>query len=267
MNIFTKCDEILKSGRNAAMATIIEASTGTPGKQGFKLVLADDGELFGTVGGGALENRAIDEAKGVLEAGSSRIFHFNLDELGMECGGNVDMVIEYLPAVTPFFLFGGGHVARALIPILHSIGFSVTVFDPRPDVADHYAETGVRVVQGEYSDISKIRADIRKCRYSVIATHGHHHDYDVLKQLVELDGEFLYVGLIGSKRKVKVTLGRLEEEVGPAPSYVFSPVGIKIGALTAAEIAVAISAEVIAVKNGHKADHMRATDLSSPAER
>ena len=259
MNIFSKCEEILKAGRNAALATIIEASSGTPGKQGFKLILADDGELFGTVGGGALEHRAIDEAKEVLAAGRSRICHFNLEELGMECGGKVDMVIEYLPAVVPFILFGGGHVARALSPILQSIGFAVTVFDPRSELADHYADLGVRLIQEEYTKVLEFQAEIRKSRYCVIATHGHHHDYDVLKQLVELNANFDYVGLIGSKRKVKVTLGRLEEEVGPPPSFIYSPVGVKIGALTAAEIAVAISAEVIAVKNGHTADHMRAT--------
>ncbi len=57
MTIFTKCEEILSNGRHAVLATIIKASSGTLGKQGFKLVLAGDGELFGTVGGGAQENR------------------------------------------------------------------------------------------------------------------------------------------------------------------------------------------------------------------
>ena len=74
MSIFSKCDQILNSGRNAALATIVEASAGTPGKPGFKLVLADDGELFGTVGGGALENKTIEEAREVLATRRGRIF-------------------------------------------------------------------------------------------------------------------------------------------------------------------------------------------------
>jgi xanthine dehydrogenase accessory factor len=267
MTIFTKCDQVLSSGRNAALATIVEASTGTPGKQGFKLLLADDGELFGTVGGGALENRAIEEARGVLTEGRSRIFHFDLNDLGMECGGKVDMIIEYLPAVAPFVLFGGGHVARALCPILQSIGYAVSVFDPRPETAGHFGEMGARVVPGEYADLSKHKNDIQNAKYCVIATHGHQHDFHVLKQLLEFDENFCYIGLIGSKRKVRVTLGRLGDEGITVPSFVYSPIGLKIGALTAAEIAVAIAAEVVAVKNGTAADHMRAIDGSSSAEK
>lgn len=267
MNIFTKCDQILGSGRNAALATIVEASTGTPGKQGFKLLLADDGELFGTVGGGALENRAIEEAREVLAAGRSRIFHFDLADLGMECGGKVDMVIEYLPAVAPFILFGGGHVARALCPILQSIGYAVIVFDPRREAAAYFGELGVRVIPGEYTDLLEHKDEIQNAEYCVIATHGHLHDYNVLKQLIELNEDFSYIGLIGSKRKVQVTLGRLRDEGVAVPPFVYSPVGVKIGALTAAEIAVAIAAEVVAVKNGAMADHMRAIDEGSAAAR
>ena len=263
MTVFTKCDQILSSGRNAALATIIEASAGTPGKQGFKLLLAADGELFGTVGGGALENRAIEEARGVLADGGTRIFHFNLSELGMECGGKVDMIIEYLPATAPFVLFGGGHVARELCPILRSIGFALTVFDPRPETAVHFSEPGVRLVSGEYADLSSHINELRNVKYCVIATHSHHHDYEVLKQLIRLDADLSYIGLIGSKRKVRVILRQLREEGVTLPRSVYTPVGLKIGALTAAEIAVSIAGEVIAVKNGVTADHMRATLESS----
>ncbi len=265
MTIFTKCDQILSSGRNVALATIVEATAGTPGKQGFKLLLADDGELSGTVGGGALENRTIEEARRVLAAGRSRIFHFDLTALGMECGGKVDMIIEYVPAVASFVLFGGGHVARALCPILQSIGYAVTVYDPRPESAEYFLTSGIRVIPGEYTDLSAHGNEIGNVAYCVIATHGHQHDYDVLKQLVGLDKDFSYFGLIGSKRKVDVTLGRLRDEGMTVPPFVYSPVGVKIGALTAAEIAVAIAAEVIAVKNGVTADHLRAFGEDSKA--
>ena len=257
MNIFSKCDQILKSGRNAALATVLEASSGTPGKAGFKLVLADDGERFGTVGGGALENRAIEDARGVLASGKGGVFRFDLAELGMECGGSVEMVIEYLRAVASFTLFGGGHIARALCPILESIGFAVAVFDPRPEVAEYFKDNSAQLIPGNYADFSSHADEIRKADYCVIATHSHEHDYDVLKQLIQFENEFKYLGLIGSKRKIQAIANRLENENVKFPPSVYAPVGLRIGAVTAAEIAVSIAAEVIAVKNGFKADHMR----------
>ena len=257
MSIFGKCEEILASGRDAALATVVEASSGTPGKQGFKLVLAGDGEISGTVGGGALENRVIEEAREVLESHRSRIIHLDLSELKMECGGNVDLVIEYLTGVKPFLLFGGGHVARALCPILQSLDFGVTVIDPRPDTAAYFDAIGVPVVSVGYEDMSQHKELIGQAEYCVIATHGHQHDFQVLKQLVERKDELRYIGLIGSSRKVKVTLGRLEQDGLSISPAIYSPIGLKIGARTAPEIAVSIAAEVVAIKNGHPADHMR----------
>lgn len=257
MNILGACDRILGSGRNAALATIIEASDGTPGKQGFKLVLADDGELSGTVGGGALENRVIEEAKGILASGKSRVFHFNMADLGMECGGAATVVIEYLQAAKPFMLFGGGHIGRALCPILQSIGFTVSVFDPRPDAAAYFDGGAVSVIREEYAQLANHADEIRRADYCIIATHGHEHDYQVLRDLILLNRDFKYVGLIGSKRKIQVTVKKLTDEDVKVPPFVYTPIGIKIGALTAAEIAVSIVAEVIAVKNGYEADHMR----------
>jgi xanthine dehydrogenase accessory factor len=260
MTIFGKCEEILSSGRNAALATVVDASSGTPGKQGFKLVLAGDGELFGTVGGGALENRVIGEAREVLDSRRSRILHLDLSELKMECGGSVDLVIEYLTGVLPFLLFGGGHVARALCPILQALDFGITVFDPRPDTSAYFDALNVPVVSVGYEEIQQHQELIGKAEYCVIATHGHQHDFHVLKQLIELESGLRYIGLIGSSRKVKVTLSRLEQDGLAIPSAVYSPIGLKIGARTASEIAVSIAAEVVAIKNGHPADHMRLND-------
>ncbi len=257
MNIFAACDRVLSSGRSAALATIVDVSSGTPGKPGFKLLLTEDGELFGTVGGGALESRAIEEARAVLQTGKSRIFHFEMADLGMECGGSADLVIEYLQSVTPFMLFGGGHIGKALSPVLQSIGFSVTVYDSRAEVSDYFGESGIRVIPGDYEDFKDNADTIRRADYCIIATHGHQHDYEVLKQLLLLDKEFRYIGLIGSRRKIQATAKRLQDEGIAVPSYVYAPIGLKIGAMTAEEIAVSIAAEVVAVKNNYVADHMR----------
>ena len=72
-----------------------------------------------------------------------------------------------------------------------------------------------------------------------------------------LGKKFKYIGLIGSKRKIQVTVKRLSDEGIEIPPYVYTPIGTRIGAVTAPEIAVSIAAEVVAVKNGYQADHMR----------
>jgi len=248
MNIYRTCAELLESGASLVMVTVLKASEGSPGKPGFKLLYAQDGRLFGTVGGGALELRAVEEAGRVLETRTNLILTLNLAQLGMVCGGEVSLVFEYLPAQKGFFLFGGGHVGRALVPILESLGFLVTVFDNREEIKAQL-------------DISPVLEQAAASGFCFIATHGHEHDYAVLRQLLAYSNRYRYIGLIGSKIKVKNTLERLRAEGMAAPGCLFAPVGIRLGGSTAAEIAVSVAAEVVALRHGVKADHLR---LSEP---
>ena len=262
MNIYRTCAELLESGASLVMVTVLKASEGSPGKPGFKLLYAQDGRLFGTVGGGALELRAVEEAGRVLETRTNLILTLNLAQLGMVCGGEVSLVFEYLPAQKGFFLFGGGHVGRALVPILESLGFLVTVFDNREEIKAQLEEDPQRrLVIGDYGDISPVLEQAAASGFCFIATHGHEHDYAVLRQLLAYSNRYRYIGLIGSKIKVKNTLERLRAEGMAAPGCLFAPVGIRLGGSTAAEIAVSVAAEVVALRHGVKADHLR---LSEP---
>ncbi len=258
MNIYRKCIELLESGMNVVQITVVKSSRGTPGKPGFKLLLTDNNETYGTVGGGALEHRAIEEAGKVLKSGENQIFEYNLKELGMKCGGRTTLVLEYLKGVKSFMLFGGGHIGQALTPILVSLGFHVTVFDSRKEVREKIVEGPQKsVVIGDYNDLSPVKERIKASEFAFIATHGHEHDYTVLKQILEIPGDFRYIGLIGSRKKVKTTLERLEKDSLAVPEYLFAPVGINIGGDTAAEIVVSIAAEVVACIHDVPANHLR----------
>ncbi len=260
MEILRRCSELLESGKNLVLVTIVKTSGGTPGKEGFKLVVTESEDLYGTVGGGAVEHRAVAESREVLEARSNRLVTYNLEDLGMKCGGQISLLYEYMQARRSFVLFGVGHIGRALAPILDSLGFQVTLFDSRSETKQSLAENlQGRLVIGDYKDISPVVEPLKRSEFVFIATHGHEHDYEVLKQTLESGGEFRYIGLIGSRHKIRTTLEKLEADGLEAPDCFYGPVGLDIGGDTAAEIAVSIAAEVVAVQNGSEARHMRAT--------
>ena len=260
MDILKTCSSLIEQGINRVLVTVIKAGSGTPGKAGFKMILTDRGELFGTVGGGAIEHRAVEDGKEVLRTGENRLEEYNLQKLEMKCGGEVTLLYEYMQGRRGFMLFGGGHVGRALTPILESLGFRVTVFDSRTEVRELLGENEERtIITGDYENIGDAVETLRACEFCFIATHGHLHDFQVLKQVLEAKEAYRYVGLIGSRSKIRATLKKLSEAGLKAPEYLYAPVGLKIGGDTAAEIATSITAEVVSVVHGAEVPHMRSS--------
>ncbi len=142
-------------------------------------------------------------------------------------------------------IFGGGHVSRALTPILAGVGFSVFVYDDRPEFADiarFPGADGAAVV--DFSDLKR-EVNVTPDDFAVIVTRGHQADYEVLRQV--LPAGAAYLGMIGSRAKVRATLDRLCDD-GYDPeeiARVCAPIGLPIGAQTPEEIAVSIAAEMI----------------------
>ena len=260
MDIWKSCSDLSAESVDLVVITVLRASAGTPGKAGFKMIVTRDGTLLGTVGGGAVERHAVEKAREILGSGENVFEELDLAGIGMQCGGTVILTYEYVGGRERFILFGGGHVGSALLPILESLGFLVTVYDNRKEIIGRIVpSSGRTLIHGPYEDIGSVLDDVRKSRYAFIGTHGHLHDYDVLSQLIRSEIPFTYVGLIGSKSKIRGTCGRLVSEGLPVPDYLYGPVGLSIGGDTAQEIAVSIAAEVVAVKNGAAVPHMRTT--------
>jgi xanthine dehydrogenase accessory factor len=258
MEALRKCLEALEAGHDVVLVTVLAAGAGTPGKEGFKLLLSDDGSTFGTVGGGALEHRALADARQALAARRNALIPYELSSLGMVCGGQATLAFEFLAGARGFLLFGGGHVGRALAPILESLGFRVTIYDSRPELRPALqAAPGRRVVIGEYTDLAPVREELERAEFCFIATHGHLHDYEVLRQVLASGGNRRYVGMIGSRAKVRAARERLARDGQAAPEYLYAPVGLALGAQSPAEIAVAVAAEVVAVLRGAAAPSLR----------
>ena len=237
----------LESGFAAAMATVVARRGSTPSTPGQKLALTAGG-CFGTVGGGAVEAAVLRELRASLaraEAGEGavRAETFRLGpELGMCCGGSVDVMIEELPAACPVGIVGAGHVAVETTRLLAALGFAVTLADARDAFASPERFPAARVLCGEPSALVSW---VPRSGAVLVMTHDHQRDHDAIAWALR-EG-YAFVGAVGSRAKAARTGARLEmrgfSEADRARVRI--PVGLDIGARSPAEIAVSIAAELV----------------------
>lgn len=148
------------------------------------------------------------------------------------------------------YVFGGGHVSQALVPVAAAVGFRPVVYDDRPEFADKALfPLAEKTVCGVFEDLSQALT-VTPDDYVVIMTRGHKADYEVLAQTLRSGAK--YLGCIGSKKKLAICRDRLLAAGFTAEEYarVHAPIGLAIGAETPAEIAVSVTAELIAVRAG-----------------
>lgn len=232
-------------GVRGAMATVLARHGSAPGTAGQKLYLASDGTCVGTVGGGAIERATLEALQVVvadpLAKHALRTFKLGA-ELGMCCGGQMEMLIEPIDGVVPCLIVGGGHVATALAPLLVKVGFAVTVVDAREGWGDEDRIPGVRCVTGEVDDVGD---EVDPRGVCLVMTHDHTLDQVAIEWALKRG--FAFVGGVGSRAKAERTRQRLEAKgVAEADrARVRMPLGVEIGARSPEEIAVAIAAEMI----------------------
>ena len=148
------------------------------------------------------------------------------------------------------YIFGGGHVSRALVPAIAAVGFRPVVYDDRPEFADlALFPQAEDAIYGSFEELAE-HVTITPDDYVVIMTRGHQADYEVLTQVLRSGAK--YIGCIGSRRKLALCREKLLENGFTAEEYarVHAPIGLAIGAETPAEIAVSVAAEMIAVRAG-----------------
>ena len=242
----------LEAGRGAALATVIARRGSTPSTPGQRLARTGDG-CVGTVGGGAVEAavlRALDDAWARAERGEAgaSVETYRLGAaLGMCCGGSVDVLIEGMAAQWPVGVVGAGHVASALVPMRVGLGFAVAVVDAREAYAAPERFARARVLCGEPGEL----AAVVPRRGAVLAmTHDHQRDQDAVEWA--LRAGYAYVGAVGSRAKAARTAARLEARgfCEADRARVRMPLGVAIGARSPAEIAVSISAALVAWRAG-----------------
>ncbi len=333
-NLFSALHDVLLRGEDAVLVTVVASSGSVPRGSGARMLVGRSGRICGTVGGGAVEYRSEQEAMKVLNEHDSvlknyRLYRNEIEDLGMVCGGDVDVFFNYIPAGDPeildligntghifaehepswlitditggcggklslygirsglsgadvprqilispgrcpyqteadghvyyieklvepgmVYIFGGGHISQALVPVLLGLDFACTVLDDRPDYACSELFPGARTVIIDPSDISSVTARFGKDDYVCIMTRGHKDDMMIQRQVMRTPVR--YIGVIGSARKQRAVKEQILASGFTEADFdnVVSPIGINIGAQTPAEIAVSIAAQLIRVRAG-----------------
>src|SRR5882724_6543674 len=253
MDVFDELVRLRGLGQKCALATIVQVKGSIPAFQTAKLLVREDGSLVGTIGGGCVEAEVWNAAREVIATEKPRNMSFSLGQdaaydNGLICGGQLEVFVECINPQPVALIFGGGHISKSLAKVLDLAGFKVSIVDNReayanrerfPEAAGVYAE--------EYEDVFP-KLDVNESTYLVIVTRGHRDDMRVLRWAIGTRAR--YIAMIGSKRKTISVIKELEKEGIPRTAFerVFAPMGLEIGAVSPEEIAVSVTAEMIAVR-------------------
>ena len=253
MDIFEEIIKLKREGKRAALATIVNVRGSIPSVMAAKMLVREDGSILGTVGGGCVESDVRKGAMEVMRDEKPKTFNFNLDQrpdddTGLVCGGSLQVFIEPVIPSPALYIFGGGHIGLNVNKVATLAGFETIVADDRELYANRERFPEAReILAGEMDEIMSGLAP-SDSSYIVIVTRGHRHDMRVLRWA--LDTPAHYIGMIGSGRKVLAVYEQLEAQGVSPQSFkrVFAPIGLEIAAATPEEIAIAIVAELIAIR-------------------
>lgn len=254
--IFREIVRLRGSGLGAALATVIDVRGSAPARQPMKILVRADGTTLGSVGGGCLEEEVKRRAIQVIEEDCPARVAMSLTEEGspggaLICGGSVEVFVEPITA-PPLVLFGGGHVSRAVASLAARVGFRILVTDDRPEYASRTRFPMAAETRVDYADAAARTVPIDRSTFVLVMTRTHADDRTILEELHRRGAQPRYLGMIGSGIKARKTIDALVA-AGVDKAWlrrVRTPVGLRIGARTADEIAVSIVAELIAVRRG-----------------
>jgi xanthine dehydrogenase accessory factor len=254
-DFYAALQRLTDEGHPFVLCTVIASNGSTPQKVGSKLVVKADGTLLGTIGGGAIEQQAVDAARELLSSSAlTRTLETHLThDLGMCCGGRMTVFLEKHLVAPSLTIFGAGHVAKELAALASTVGFTVTVVDEREGWASVERFPSARLLLQPCEDAARALTgglDAFVC----IATHDHPLDQACLEAL--LDKPLAYLGVIGSRRKAERFRARLLAAGFPdAVVQRFEcPMGLEVGAVTPQEIAVSIVARLVGVRRAARVE-------------
>ena len=250
-NYYVRVNELLESKTPFVAVTVVDTTGSVPNDAGTKMLVTANGLHFGTVGGGKVEKKAIDEAQSLLVSDdASRNTHFvnwSLErDAGMTCGGMVKLFFEKHNCTTwSIVVFGAGHVANALISVLTKLDCKITCIDPRKEWLDKMQDTPALTklcVENMPSYVSQIPDGA----FVLLMTMGHTTDKPILIEILRTR-KFPYIGVIGSEAKAirlrkDIIEAGLPEEMTRA---FFCPMGLPIGSNHPQEIAISMTAQLL----------------------
>src|ERR1700751_5995667 len=262
MDLFEEIVRMRKAGMRGALATIVHTNGSIPSSESSRMLVRDDGTIVGTIGGGCVEADVWAAAREVMAKETPRKMVFALNneasyDNGLICGGTLEVFVEPILPQPVAYIFGGGHISMALAKSASAAGFGIVVIDDREQFANKERFPMAQELYASYQD-AFARIQPNASSYLVIVTRGLRTDMRVLAWAVRTQAR--YIGMVGSKRQVNSVYQALEKE-GYSPAEfagVYAPMGLEIGALSPDEIAISITAELIAVRrNVRSAQHKK----------
>lgn len=243
--------EFKEKHQPVALVTVTKCYGSTPCVLGSRMVITENSELFGTIGGGKLEFLAIEQASKALHENKIIESGYTLGpEFEQCCGGKVEFIIEPMNQSPELFLFGAGHIGQEIVKLLIGTPFKVSLIDSRPQWFDEKnIDESINQCEVSEIDFKTFRNVVRWGRscYILVLTHNHAIDFDIISMALKEDTKFL--GLIGSKTK-KVRFNNMlinEMNIEEGMSNVVCPIGLPIGGDTPKEIAISVVAQLLQV--------------------
>lgn len=237
MNDLPRIVDLIAKGESCCLATIV-ASDNPDVPVGRKVIVFGDGTMEGGIGSVHLDAALRDLAMEALAEKKKRT---------VEVEANIRAFLDILSTDVRLLICGAGHIALPLARFAREVGFKVTVIDDRSDFAHSARFPGCEVIAKDF--VAALRnIPVTPSTYVVVITRGHEHDTECLAEI--LPKETAYVGLIGSRRRVRFVLDMLGEKGIPRDrlNEVFTPIGLPIGSESPEEIALSIVAELVCAR-------------------
>ena len=244
---------VKEEGVAAVLATVVEAGDGVCVEPGEKCLIRDGGIKAGKIRNEALLSAILKEAETRLSEQKSKLVSLEVPD----AGGKVEVFFDVMAGAPKLYVVGAGHIAVPLVRMAKILDFHVTVFDDRMLFANRERFPDAdSVLVGDMAETLK-QLPIDSSTYIILITRGHKYDEPCLREI--LHSRARYIGMIGSKRRVKACFERFREEEKIAEELiqrVHAPIGLDINTETPEEIALSILAEIIKVRRGGKAQSL-----------
>jgi xanthine dehydrogenase accessory factor len=263
-DVMEKWVEAQKSHTPSALVTVAAVAGSVPRETGSKMLIYADGKTNGTIGGGKFEALVIDAALEAIPTGETVLKTYPLrenhaDSFGAICGGEVTVLIESQHPAGRLILSGAGHCSQAIAALAKSCGYAVIVIDDRTELANQSAfPEADQFVSDQTNEIFFERLTWSLNDAVALVNRNYILDKEALRCLLPHLSKIGFVGMIGSRRKVRRVYEELRSEgcaIDPT-DRVYAPIGLDIGADSPQEIAISVLAEILAVRRNATAGHL-----------
>jgi len=245
--------KLIENEEKVALVSVASIRSSAPHETNTMMIVKEDGDTIGSVGGGDIELYVIKKAQEIIQRGKQERILVGVSpeeekKRGMELGGKLKFSIEPMKTIPTIYLFGAGALAITLSKIGKLMGFKIIVIDNDPKFANARRLPDADLIFTNGFDNLLSTLDLNSSSYIVIATRGHQYDEAALQQVIK--GNLKYIGLIHSQKKIKTLFDRLRSKDIPDSllKSVHVPIGLNINASTLDEIALSIMAEIVSVR-------------------